>query len=70
MHVKGVNPPAAIKSFESSGLRKLLLDNIVKSGYSRPTPIQKMAIPAALLKRDMMSCAQTGSDKTAAYLLP
>ena len=70
MSVSGENPPAAAESFEAMGLRALVKDNVVKSGYTRPTPIQKLAIPAALMKRDMMCCAQTGSGKTAAFLLP
>merc|ERR1711981_1182461 len=56
--------------FESMGLRPHLLENITKSGYKRPTPIQKTAIPCIMAKRDLMGCAQTGSGKTAAFLLP
>lgn len=70
MTASGDNPPAPIASFEAAGLRKILLDNIEKTGYLKPTPIQRLAIPAIMAKRDMMSCAQTGSGKTAAFLLP
>ena len=57
-------------TFEGMGLRTLLLENVAKSGYKKPTPIQKHAIPIIKGKRDLMGCAQTGSGKTAAFLLP
>jgi len=68
--VSGENVPAPIKTFEEADLRKLLAENVKKSGYTRPTPIQKHAIPFIKAKRDVMACAQTGSGKTAAFLLP
>lgn len=68
--VSGENPPAAFSSFEESGLRGLVLENVKKSGYNVPTPIQKTSIPVIMEKRDLMACAQTGSGKTAAFLLP
>ncbi|CAK1552496.1 unnamed protein product [Leptosia nina] len=68
--VTGENPPRAIDSFESANLRKFVVDNILRSGYKKPTPIQKHAIPIIMSGRDLMACAQTGSGKTAAFLLP
>ncbi|KAF9818694.1 hypothetical protein SFRURICE_011740 [Spodoptera frugiperda] len=68
--VSGENPPRAIESFETANLRKYVVDNILKAGYKKPTPIQKHAIPIIMGGRDLMGCAQTGSGKTAAFLLP
>ena len=68
--VTGENPVPGIETFEESGLRNLLLDNIKRSGYKTPTPIQKRTLPIVMAGRDLMGCAQTGSGKTAAFLLP
>ncbi|XP_050506816.1 ATP-dependent RNA helicase vasa-like [Diabrotica virgifera virgifera] len=70
VNVSGENVPKPITSFESSGMRPHLLENIKKSGYTKPTPIQKYAVPIIMNGRDLMGCAQTGSGKTAAFLLP
>ncbi|XP_053686042.1 ATP-dependent RNA helicase vasa-like [Sabethes cyaneus] len=70
INVTGENPPKPIVSFAESGLRDYLLGNVRKSKYTKPTPIQKHAIPIIMDKRDLMACAQTGSGKTAAFLLP
>lgn len=67
--VSGDNVPAPIADFASAGLADHLLENIRKSGYTLPTPIQRHGIAAVLASRDLMACAQTGSGKTAAYLL-
>ncbi|KAB7507833.1 ATP-dependent RNA helicase vasa, isoform A [Armadillidium nasatum] len=59
-----------VESFSEANLRKLLLDNIAKAKYTTPTPVQKHTIPVIMSGRDLMACAQTGSGKTAAFLLP
>ncbi|XP_049826264.1 ATP-dependent RNA helicase vasa-like isoform X2 [Aethina tumida] len=70
VNVSGQNVPRPIASFEASQLRQLLCDNVKRSGYTTPTPIQKHAIPIIANGRDLLGCAQTGSGKTAAFLLP
>jgi ATP-dependent RNA helicase RhlE len=56
--------------FSALGLHPDLLRGIRELGFIRPTPIQDEAIPPALQGRDLLACAQTGSGKTAAFLLP
>ena len=56
--------------FSSLHLHADLLRGIRELGFARPTPIQAEAIPPALAGRDLLACAQTGSGKTAAFLLP
>ncbi|MGW8281675.1 MAG: DEAD/DEAH box helicase, partial [Gemmatimonadota bacterium] len=57
-------------SFESFKLHPDLLRGINALGFEKPTPIQTRAIPSAVAGRDLLACAQTGSGKTAAFLLP
>lgn len=57
-------------SFSSLGLTPSLLKAITEKGYQEPYPIQKEAIPQILKKRDVLGIAQTGSGKTASYVLP
>lgn len=56
--------------FTALGISGSLLKSIVATGYITPTPIQARAIPAALAGRDLLLSAQTGSGKTAAFVLP
>jgi ATP-dependent RNA helicase RhlE len=62
--------PDLLLSFASLHLHPSLQKALKELGYPRPTPIQEKAIPAALEGRDLLACAQTGSGKTAAFLLP
>jgi ATP-dependent RNA helicase RhlE len=56
--------------FSGFGLDPALQRAIRELGFTRPTPVQKNAIPPALAGRDVLACAMTGSGKTAAFLLP
>jgi len=59
-----------IESFDLLGLAAPLLQAIVETGYTKPTPIQAKSIPLALQGIDLMAGAQTGTGKTAAFTLP
>ena len=56
--------------FEQFELDPRLMAGIKRAGYETPTPIQEAAIPAALRGRDLIGTAQTGTGKTAAFVLP
>jgi ATP-dependent RNA helicase RhlE len=56
--------------FTTFGLSDPLLRGILATGYTAPTEIQSQAIPAAVEGRDIIGCAQTGTGKTAAFVLP
>ncbi len=57
-------------NFDQLGLSKPILTALSDAGYVHPTPVQAQAIPPALQGRDILACAQTGTGKTAAFLLP
>ncbi|SHG83121.1 DEAD/DEAH box helicase [Ferrimonas marina] len=57
-------------TFSQLGLSAALTDPLASLGYQAPTPIQQQAIPLVLQGRDLIAAAQTGTGKTAAYLLP
>jgi len=57
-------------SFQNLGLSKPLLDALAAKNYTKATPIQMQAIPTVLTGRDLLGIAQTGTGKTAAFMLP
>lgn len=59
-----------LKGFDAFKLNKQLLEALRELGYKSPTPIQEKAIPLAMAGHDLFGIAQTGTGKTAAYLLP
>lgn len=56
--------------FNTLSINESILKAVEEKGYSEPTPIQEKAIPPALLGKDILGCAQTGTGKTAAFLIP
>src|SRR3954470_21185006 len=56
--------------FSHLGLSAKVLAAVTKAGYPTPTPIQEQAIPHVLARRDIVGIAQTGTGKTAAFVLP
>ena len=56
--------------FTDLGLSERVLAAVAQSGYTDPTPIQAQAIPEVLAKRDVIGIAQTGTGKTASFVLP
>ena len=60
----------AVKTFQEFDMPEALSTNIERAGYKFPTPIQQYSFPIILKGKDLMACAQTGSGKTAAFLMP
>ncbi len=59
-----------IMSFKELGLSDIILKSLTELGHHIPTPIQEAAIPLVLQGKDVLGCAQTGTGKTAAFVLP
>ena len=57
-------------TFKEFGFETELMEGLEAMGFEKPTPIQEQAIPIILKTKDIIACAQTGTGKTAAYLLP
>jgi len=57
-------------SFEALGLHASIVKAVAELGFTKPTPVQEQAIPAAIAGRDLLVSSQTGSGKTAAFMLP
>ncbi|WEF35256.1 DEAD/DEAH box helicase [Pseudoduganella chitinolytica] len=57
-------------SFETLGLNPSILKALLDAGYTAPTPVQEQAVPAAIAGKDLLVSSQTGSGKTAAFMLP
>ncbi|KAG7264915.1 hypothetical protein CRUP_012094 [Coryphaenoides rupestris] len=67
---KGGKIPNPIRNWKEYTLPPHILEVIDKCGYKDPTPIQRQAIPIGLQNRDIIGVAETGSGKTAAFLIP
>jgi superfamily II DNA/RNA helicase len=63
-------PIAAVPTFAEIGLHPSLLQAVIDTGYTTPTPIQAQALPSIMAGNDVMGAAQTGTGKTAAFTLP
>ena len=63
-------PEPAANGFTELGLSDEIVQAVAAKGYLIPTPIQAQAIPAVFMGRDVLGCAQTGTGKTASFVLP
>jgi len=61
--ITGENAPKPINSFADAQLRELIMTNLRRRKYDKPTPIQEYTIPIVMDGRDLMATAQTGSGK-------
>lgn len=70
INTSGGGLPHPLRRWDESGLPSDIIKTIGKLGYIEPTPIQRQAIPLALDGRDFIGVAETGSGKTASFVLP
>lgn len=70
IRVKGDSVPAPILLFSSCNLPQKLKQNLEAAGYEIPTPVQMQTIPAVLANKNLLVSADTGSGKTASFLIP
>ncbi|KAF8902053.1 P-loop containing nucleoside triphosphate hydrolase protein [Gymnopilus junonius] len=67
---RGGSIPHPLRSWKESTIPESILDCIERIGYKEPSPIQRQAIPIGLQNRDIIGIAETGSGKTAAFVIP
>ncbi|XJO73998.1 hypothetical protein BDV3_004885 [Batrachochytrium dendrobatidis] len=67
---KGGNIPNPLRTWDECELSETILGAISRIGYKEPTPIQRQAIPMGLQNRDIIGIAETGSGKTASFVIP
>ncbi|KAJ1033894.1 hypothetical protein NDA16_000102 [Ustilago loliicola] len=67
---RGGNIPKPLRSWRESSIPATILSTIEEVGYKEPSPIQRQAIPIGLQNRDLIGIAETGSGKTASFLIP
>lgn len=67
---RGGHIPHPLRSWQESEILKPILDCIEAIGYKEPSPIQRQAIPIGLKERDLIGIAETGSGKTASFVIP
>jgi len=69
-HLHSTEQNISLPSFDHLGLSDKVVSAVTLSGYHQPTPIQAGAIPHVLARRDVLGIAQTGTGKTASFVLP
>ncbi len=70
MSIENTTTPITVTTFSSLKLHPLILAAVEDSGYTVPSPIQAQAIPEVMAGHDLLASAQTGTGKTAAFILP